>query len=398
MRMRRQLLLLGLLVALPALHAVAQASLGVIVYAEGGEITILRDEEEIDLDAGLGEALGEPVYADDQVTTGEDTFAEIQLLTSRNVVKIAENTTFTVATVEDGRSSLSVTYGRLRARVERLAGTGRFEFRGITASAGVRGTDFAYDQVLDPSTGELYNRVSCFDGEVIVSASSRPELSVAIGAGEAVFAPVGASPEEAVLGPVPEAVQAFWAERPFVRQPAAPADVLDEFPGLRERASRRLGVLPEAEPVVESGSVEEGATEDGATDDGEDTTASAQGEPGTPESGEPAAAPAPTVTEQETARGAGEDASPEGEPGETPQDDTERRERVARAFRTTGIVLAGAGLVTDIAAIGLFYFGEDVFAGWTAANNDALRPVAIAGVGMLTGGLISIVVSLAVSP
>lgn len=391
--MRRQLLLVGLLVVLPALHAVAQASLGVIVYAEGGEITILRDEEEVALDAGLGEALGEPVYADDQVTTGENTFAEIQLLTSRNVVKIAENTTFTVATVEDGRSSLSVTYGRLRARVERLAGTGRFEFRGITASAGVRGTDFAYDQVLDPSTGELYNRVSCFDGGVIVSASARPELSVAIGPGEAVFAPVGASPEEAVLGPVPEAVQAFWADRPFVRQPAAPADVLDEFPGLRERASKRLGVLPEAEPVVESGSVE-----DGATDDGEDTTASAQGEPGTPESDEPAAAPAPTVTEQETARGAGEEGSPEGEPGETPQDDTARRERVARAFRTTGIVLTGAGLVTDLAAIGLFYFGEDVFAGWTAANNDALRPVAIAGVGMLTGGLISIVVSLAVSP
>ncbi|MFW6293002.1 MAG: hypothetical protein ACOC7V_11875, partial [Spirochaetota bacterium] len=61
-------------------------------------------------------------------------------------------------------------------------------------------------------------------------------------------------------------------------------------------------------------------------------------------------------------------------------------------------VLAGAGLMTDIAAIGLFYFGEDVVPGWTAANNDALRPVAIAGVGMLTGGLISIVVSLAVSP
>ncbi|MFW5742361.1 MAG: FecR domain-containing protein [Spirochaetota bacterium] len=391
--MRRQLLLLSLLVILPALHAVAQASLGVVVYAEGGEITILRDEEQIDLDAGSGEALGEPVYADDQVTTGENTFAEIQLLTSRNVVKIAESTTFTLASVEDGRSSLGLTYGRLRARVERLAGTDGFELRGITASAGVRGTDFAYDQVLDPSTGELYNRVSCFDGEVIVSAIAQPELSVVIGPGEAVFAPVGASPQEAVIGPVPEEVQAFWADRPFVRQPAAPADVLDEFPGLRERASKRLGVLPEAEPVVGSG-----PAEDGASDDGEDATASAEGEAGTPESDEPAAAPAPTVTEQETARGAGEDASPEGEPGETPPDDTARRERVARAFRTTGIVLAGAGLMTDIAAIGLFYFGEDVVPGWTAANNDALRPVAIAGVGMLTGGLISIVVSLAVSP
>lgn len=414
--MRRQLLLLSFLAALAAIESFAQASVGVIVYADGGDITILRDDDRLRLDAGAGEALGEPVYAGDQVTTADDTFAEIQLLTGRNLVKIAENTTFVVAELRDGHSTLSVTYGRLRSRVERLVGTGGFEVRGITAIAGVRGTDFAYDQVLDPASGELYNRVSCFEGQVVVAASAQPELSATIGAGESVLAPVGVDPDGAVFEPVPGFVRAFWDERPFVREPVPPGDIMEEFPDLLDRAERRLGSAPAiGTPAAEASRAEDAQAADAADevaqrepaaepDEGrqsdEETWSEAQqaaddGQAGDGGQDAPEVAQAPRVSEQDTAGAAGDDAAgaDEAAPAET-----ERRERVARGFRTTGIVLAGAGLVTDLAAIGLFYFGEDIIPGWTAASNEYLRPVAIAGVGMLTGGLISIVVSLAISP
>lgn len=392
--MRRQLLLLSLLVILPALHAAAQASVGVIVYAEGYEITVLRDDVRISLDAGLGEALGEPVYAGDQITTDGDTSAEIQLLTSRNIVKVAESTTFTVTELREGRSSLGVTYGRLRARVDQLAGTGSFELRGISAIAGVRGTDFAYDQVLDPVSGELFNRVSCFEGEVTVAATARPEASATIGPGESVVAPAAAEPEQAAFEPVPQAVQTFWAERPFVRDPAPAGQILDEFPGVLDRAEERLGVAPQM-GIAAADEPGPSPEDTPAGSDGETDSAPAA-EEGPGDTGTtPPAGDAPRVIERERG-GAGADEE-EDEDAASP-DETERRERIARGFRTTGVVLTGAGLVTDLVAIGLFYFGEDIVPGWTAANNDYLQPVAIAGVGMLTFGLISIVVSLAVSP
>jgi hypothetical protein len=392
-RMRRQLFLLSLLVIVAAVNLVAEPSVGVIVYSEGYEVTILRDDTRIRLDAATGEAFGEPVYAFDQVTTGEDTSAEIQLLTGRNIVKIAENTTFTVAELGDGRSSLDVTYGRLRARVERLAGTSSFELRGMTASAGVRGTDFAYDQILDPVSGELHNRVSCLEGEVTVFATRRPDASATLAAGESVLVPAGAGPEEAVFEPVPEAVRRFWAERPFVRSPVAPGEILDEFPGVLERATQRLGARPHV------------GTPAGDEADATPIGSAAEQPAGSDAEGQPGVAEAPRVTERETAGGSGEDEG--GGPGDAGDSDdaaarssekTERRERVARALRTTGVVLTGVGLVTDLVAIGLFYFGDDIFPGWTTTHNEYLRPVAIVGVGMLTGGLVSIVVSLTVSP
>ncbi len=376
--MRRQLFLLSLLVIAPAVHLVGEPSVGVIVYSEGREVTLLRDDTRISLDAGTGEALGEPVYAFDQITTGEDTSAEIQLLTGRNIVKIAENTTFTVAELGDGRSSLGVTYGRLRARVERLAGTSSFELRGITASAGVRGTDFAYDQVLDPERGDLFNRVSCLEGEVTVFATRRPDVSATLVAGESVLVPAGAGPEDAVFEPVPEAVRGFWAERPFVRSPRAPEEILDEFPGVLGRATQRLGVRPEVATPARDEPIGSAVEHPAGSDDEVDAA-------------------------QDHRDGEGEGAGP-GDTGDSDDaaarssEETERRQRVARALRTTGIALTGVGLVTDLVAIGLFYFADDIFPAWTTTHNEYLRPVAIVGVGMLTGGLVSIVVSLAGSP
>ncbi|MFW5685889.1 MAG: FecR domain-containing protein [Spirochaetota bacterium] len=345
----------------------ADTSIGIIVYAEGSDIEILRNGSQRRLDVGLGEAFGEPLYAGDQLSTGEGTHAEIQLLTSSNVVKMAENTTFRIDELETGAdTTLTVTYGRVRAKVGALLGNARFRFRGYTAVAGVRGTDFGYDQVLDPATGELVNRVYCFGGEVLVESASEPGRRGTITTGQMVAAESDAPTEEVAVEPIAEPVVSFWVDRPFVREPATVPELRAEFPDLVRRVRTDLGVLP-AE----------------LREDPVDPSADPAIEP--PTVAEPEAGPerdAPLVTEV-----------PSDSRGRAEEDDARDRPAGGNALRTTGVVLASLGVVTDLAAVGLFYFGEDFIPGWNAENNEMLGPIAAAGVGVVAGGIIMILIS-----
>lgn len=362
--------------------AAAEASIGVIVYAEGDGITILRGERQLVLDVGRGEALGEPLLAGDQVTTSEATFAEIQLLTGRNIVRIAENTTFTLDEVRaSGDSTLRVTYGRVRARVERVLGSGRFALRGLSAVAGVRGTDFGYDQVLDPVTGALETRIYCFEGEIRIAPAARPDLEATVGEGEMIAASVDARPEEAVVTPIAEPVIRFWSERPFIRSPASAAELLREFPDLPARAEAELGIIPS---VLVPELPEEAEQPDQAA---------------APEQPEPSADP-DVRAEPEPREEGRPPADADAEAKEEARADAEaqvRREEIGRTLRMTGGVLTGAGILTDLAAVGLFFYGEQLIPGWTSANNDILGPVAAAGTGVLAGGIISIAIGIMLS-
>ncbi|HKJ84989.1 MAG TPA: FecR domain-containing protein [Spirochaetia bacterium] len=376
----RRARLLPIAIALIGLGAVSglaapgeNQSVGLIVYAEGETITILRERVQVRLDAGVGDALGEPLYAGDQVSTAAGTFAEIQLLSSSNIVKVAENTTFVVEALARGESTLRLTYGRLRARVEQIAGAGRFEMRGITAVAGVRGTDFGYDQYVDPVSGELLDRIYCLEGEIRVSSVDDPSLAIDLPAGRMLVVRAGAAPDSVVVTPLDEAITRYWEARPFSRDIASARRLVQEFPALAGRVESDLGTLPDVlvldEPVVQ--------TPAAAPDDA------------TPE--EQPAEPQPDVEAQRIEPSVVIEAEP------AVDEEAEQRARVARGLRTTGIVLAGTGLLIDIAAVGLYYFGDDIFAGWTAENNAILGPVAATGVGLLAGGIIAIMISLGVN-
>ncbi len=377
-RMRRaRLLLIGIgLFCLAAASGFSapgdEPSVGLIVYAEGETITILRANVQRRLDAGTGEPLGEPLYAGDQVTTDAATVAEIQLLTSNNIVKIAENTTFVVDSLAGDESRLRVTYGRLRARVEQLTGAGRFEMRGLSAVAGFRGTNFGYDQVVDPVTGELLGRIYCFEGEVHVSAVEDPNLTTVLPAGRMLVVRAGADPESIVVSSLDEAITRYWAARPFSRDIASADELVGEFALLLERVEADLGMLPQV--LVREEPVPDAAEPDDSRDEQTDESDSdAPSDPAPVEKLEPTVVvESKPVLDEESAQ----------------------RARAARGLRTTGIVLAGVGLLTDVAAVGLYYFGEDIVPGWTADSNSILGPVAAAGVGLLAGGIIAIMISL----
>lgn len=142
-----------------------------VIYAEGYNVSIFRNGELQTYDVLVDDVVGMPLLPGDLVQTDGDTFVEMQVMPSRTVVKIAENTTFEIESLGGaGGGSFAMNYGRIRARVERITSNETFQVRGFSAVAGVRGTDFGYDQVVErEAAGELQTRVYVFEGEVEVS-------------------------------------------------------------------------------------------------------------------------------------------------------------------------------------------------------------------------------------
>ncbi len=151
---------------------------GLIVYAEGSGFDIIRNGEisYIDLENG-DDAVGISLFEGDVVNTYDGTFLEIRLVPSRNMVKISENTSFSVKkTDSEGGGDFELNYGRVRAKVSKLFGFKRFTITGPTMVAGVRGTDFGYDSVAGKSNdGKLISVVYCFEGSVSVQMSAEED-------------------------------------------------------------------------------------------------------------------------------------------------------------------------------------------------------------------------------
>ncbi|MFW5685351.1 MAG: hypothetical protein ACOC0O_01745 [Spirochaetota bacterium] len=242
----------------------------------------------------------------------------------------------------------------------------------MTAVAGVRGTDFGYDQVLDPITGELINRVYCLEGEISVTLTADSIEERTIRTGETVTAPVAARSEETrpvSVVALEEPVRAFWTARPFVREVRDAGALIHEFPSLPERAREAVGVVP---PVIEQAVAQ--AARPVVTES---------------EAEKPALAVEEVVEEEREPAGLAEAVLGE-------RDTPELRGQIAGTLRTTGYWLTGVGVAVDLAVVGLVLFGDQV-PGWNAAWDPYLAPVGAAGVGVVVLGAASIVLSLAFS-
>ncbi|MFP4330141.1 MAG: FecR domain-containing protein [Spirochaetaceae bacterium] len=169
--MRRLTLFLVLVLLTTALFAQEEESYAFVLFAEGFDMNIYRNDELFTYDVLRDDVIGMPLLPGDLVQTDPDTFVEIQIMPSRTVMKVAENTTFRIEQIGgDGGGSFDLAYGRLRARVERVTGNERFQVRGRTAVAGVRGTDFGYDFVASRQGSlDAETQVYVFEGSVEVT-------------------------------------------------------------------------------------------------------------------------------------------------------------------------------------------------------------------------------------
>ncbi|TVR69139.1 MAG: hypothetical protein EA427_08910 [Spirochaetaceae bacterium] len=239
-----------------------------IIYAEGYDLSIFRNGELNTYDVLVDNVVGMPLLAGDLVQTDAQTFVEIQVMPARTVVKVAENTTFEIERLGgSGGGTFNMTYGRLRARVERVTQQDPFEVRGFSAVAGVRGTDFGFDSVVErESASELRTRVYVFEGEVDVSdrpPEGLPEevQTVRVAANQMVNVTtevpdipptIDAQPDEARPDPAlvptrrvvfqqeeiePE-IQEFWQRETFREEPVDPDLVDERFPGINARVQQ----------------------------------------------------------------------------------------------------------------------------------------------------------------
>ncbi len=253
-----------------------QESFAFIIYAEGFDMSIYRNEELTTYDVLVDDVIGMPLLPGDLVQTDAGTFVEIQVMPSRTVIKVAENTTFEIEQIGgEGGGTFNMSYGRVRARVERLTRSDPFQIRGLTAVAGVRGTDFGYDLVVEREAAqELQTKVYVFEGEVDVTEPVRGAApaddqtqAIRIGANEMVAVvtevpdELAAAADAAITGepidPVaPSAVrpqveqvvferqtierdiQEFWEEQAFREEPVDPGLVEEAFPGITARVQR----------------------------------------------------------------------------------------------------------------------------------------------------------------
>jgi hypothetical protein len=375
-------------------EAVSSRAFGVIVYADGDTVYVIRDQRLQAYDAYTGELLGLPLYAGDMIQTDPGTYVEIQLLPSQSLVKVAENTSFTIDAISDtGEGVLSLGYGRLRARVNRLSGSDPFQIRGIGAVAGVRGTDFGTDQIADVTGGGSVTRIYCFEGEVAVETVGRglEAEPLVIGANQMVSVEVpppgarsAAAPETEDGGavaakampvlpapePIPAEISGFWQREEFVAQPLFPTEVAERFPSLEESVRGLLsGDEPGTPPAEESPLHSPEAEPDAAPQAEED-------------SGLLEVADAVSLEEQSAI----DRMSPE------------RRIRLARGSRAVGFTMLGLGLAAEGAAAGLYFYGDQLLPDWPPASDpDTVTIIAAAGGVWVVGGILAVLFSIQIS-
>ena len=164
-------------VAISAALPAQQQGTGEIVYAEGKDFVLIRGGERSIHQVDSPDSIGLEIREGDMLQTSSRTFLEVQLLPHGTVLKIAENSSFVFKGfgADGGAVSLSLIYGRVRAKVAKLSGHDTFIVRSGATVAGVRGTDFGVDSIasassLASSSGVVLPpvRVYCFSGEVAV--------------------------------------------------------------------------------------------------------------------------------------------------------------------------------------------------------------------------------------
>jgi len=202
----------------------ASAAAAVIIFNEGEDFEIIDSAgapiEVLDI-------IGHELHEGDVVITYDDTFLELQVISSPNIIKIAENTDFQLETMEEGKvSNFKMLYGSVRAKVAKLGRDEHFRIKGSSAVAGVRGTDFGMN-VIVPQTGdstEAVTQVYCFEGEVEVQlqveiAGKAIEETVIITA-DTMVSVSPQEPEKALeIIPIIDQIENYWRENTFKGTP-----------------------------------------------------------------------------------------------------------------------------------------------------------------------------------
>lgn len=218
---------------------IAETPYATIAYAEGKRFSVIRDGKPVSYSADSPEVIGLPIQRGDILQTAADTYLEISIHPISASVQLAENTTFRCDADESGmKSEGKLYYGRVRAKVSKLAESATYKISSPALVAGVRGTDFGCDHFYvrpsAPSTPDAaqasptLNRVFCFEGHVAVAPSAEPDLeTVMIAGGEMVesstLATGAAGAKEATplaTAPVSAEVSDFWKNREFHALPS----------------------------------------------------------------------------------------------------------------------------------------------------------------------------------
>ena len=208
---------------------------GVVLYADGVEISILRAGRLKTYGIFEDDVIGLVLLEGDIVQTEDNSFVEIQLFPSKNIVKLAENTIFKIDRMgTEGGGDYNIPYGRIRAQVARLNETAQFNIRSRNAVVGVRGTDFGVDYVI-PSFDDLIPVLSayCFEGSVDVASTITEAVeapSVLIVADEMVEVsndlPQGSSETETLTKKTLDIdIVDFWEENSIQSLPVEPSEI-----------------------------------------------------------------------------------------------------------------------------------------------------------------------------
>lgn len=227
---RKWILSAALLAAAVSVWGQGASTWAEVEFAAGGDVTILRDNKPLSVDELLGFRLEEG----DQVQTGKGTFLELRIKPAGGMLKLSENTVFVLTSLSDSpERGFRLVYGRVRAKVDKLARGSSFNIASDSVAAGVRGTDFGYDvlTVRGDGTGDQVpvTRVYCFEGAVLVTvvpAPDAPPSELKVKAGNMVAVEQSDGKWVPSLVPVPEDIRSFWDQNDFAAA-AKPSGVID---------------------------------------------------------------------------------------------------------------------------------------------------------------------------
>lgn len=243
-----------------------------VIFADGEGFALIRNGKEFEYDVYLDDVFGLDFYIGDFIQTGNNTFLELQLIPSRNVLKISENTSFQIKRLDEkGNGTFDIVYGRIRARVSKLAGSDEFSISGPSIAAGVRGTDFGYDIIADPSTpDENLTQIYCFEGSVVLSAAETDEEVVVekdqmVEVAESTAGLSSVKPVE-----LKQEIKNFWMENnfegdvietglPFIESLEIHPEDIPEVSGPDLLAAKRSGIVKQSTAVLAAGLVLESA-------------------------------------------------------------------------------------------------------------------------------------------
>lgn len=194
----KRILILASLVALSATLVFAQEEpVAVLEFFDDDRELQILDANDFDVNFFLGVGLS----PGDQIITGA-TSAEIRLEPNGSIVRIDNNTRFTIEGIQGRNQATETTFGLTGGRARMVAArlTGRdsnYTIRTPTAVAGVRGTDFVLDVIPGQEPGadgtggvEPSEQLTVLEGEVIFASEiSGEQISVVGGQTANVFAP-----------------------------------------------------------------------------------------------------------------------------------------------------------------------------------------------------------------